>query len=303
MAMDQIYAKEIASFLNTSLIGEDILINNVCSISKIKKHSLSFISKVNYIEDLNSEALIFINKNYHINKNSKNSYIVVADPRLAFAKIIEKFFYKHQTGISENATISQDVIIGSNCYIGNNVTIEEGVIIGSNTSIGHNSTILKNVVIGNTCNIGANCVIGNDGLGTARDGDELVMIRHLGSVIIEDNVEIGASSTVGRGTLDDTIIKEGTKLGPQVNIGHNTIIDKNCQIAGRSHISGSVKIGYSSKLWANCTIKDGISIGDNCTVGIGAVVTNDIESNITVMGLEALKLKSLVKFKKDSQYK
>ena len=97
--------------------------------------------------------------------------------------------------------------------------------------------------------------------------------------------------------------KEGTKIGPQVNIGHNSAIGKNCQIAGRTHISGSVKIGNSSKLWANCTIKDGISIGNNCTVGIGAIVTKDIESDITVMGLEALKLKSLVKFKKDSQYK
>ncbi|MFA7090230.1 MAG: DapH/DapD/GlmU-related protein [Arcobacteraceae bacterium] len=129
------------------------------------------------------------------------------------------------------------------------------------------------------------------------------MLRHLGKVIIEDFIEIGANSTIARGTLNDTIIKKYTKIGPQVNIGHNTFIDENCEIAGRTHTSGSVKIGKNCFIGANCSIKNGIKIGNNCTVGIGAIVTKDIADHVSVMGLEALPLRKLVKFKNEQDYK
>ncbi len=297
------YAKDIASYLSTELIGKDIIINNICSVDKIHTNSVSFITKLNYQEKLSVGALIIVGGEYEILNESVNSYIKVENPRSAFAKIIEKFFYKRKSGISKKASIAITSKIGDNCYIGDNVVIEDGVHIGCNTIIDHNTVILNNSVIGKNCNIGSNCVIGNDGLSTAKDNNLLITIRHLGNVIIEDNVEIGASSTVGRGTLNNTIIKNGTKVGPQVNIGHNSIIGRNCQIAGRTHISGSVKIGEESHLWANSIIKDGITIGSKCTIGIGAVVTKNVEDNITVMGLEAVKLKNLVKFKNTFEYK
>lgn len=300
---DNIEATEISLYMNSKLNGSNILVTRVSSISNVVDNCISFVDKSNYIFDQSKRALIIAIDGYEVEENSNCAFLFSSNPRLDFAKIINKFFYKKEKGISSKAFISEDAIIGNNCYIGHNVIIEREVIIGNNSYIEHNSTILKNVIIGNDCCVGANCVIGNDGLGTAKDEKKIVMIRHLGKVIINDNVEIGASSTIGRGTIDDTIIEKGTKIGPQVNIGHNSIIGENCQIAGRTHISGSVKIGNSTQLWANCTIKDGIKIGNSCIVGIGAVVTKNIQDNVTVIGLEALKLRNLVKFKKDNEYK
>ena len=128
-------------------------------------------------------------------------------------------------------------------------------------------------------------------------------MRHTGNVIIEDSVEIGSNSTVARGVIDSTIIKKHTKIGPQVNIGHNAIIEANCQIAGRAHISGSVHVEENSFIGANCSIKESVKIGHNSKIGIGSVIIRDIKSNSVVLGLEAIDLRSLVKVKKKICYK
>lgn len=303
--MNKIDAKSIAGFLDKSLIGENIIIDKVVSISELKQNSLSFISRYGYKDDISKKSLIIVDKKFEIEDNSQNSYIKVDNPRLVFARVIEKFFYERKKSyISKNAFIENDVKIGEDVYIGNNVVIESGCTIGNGTIIDHNVVILKNCFIGKNCKINAGVIIGDDGLGSLKDeNSNLIMLRHLGKVIIEDYVEIGANSTIARGTLDDTVIKRYTKVGPQVNIGHNTIIDENCEIAGRTHTSGSVQIGKNCFIGANCSIKESIIIGDNCTVGIGAVVIKNIDDNITVMGLEALNLRSLAKFKKETNYK
>lgn len=299
-----INASDIATFLNVALIGEELPIYRVSSINSLSEHSLSFISKYGYIEDKSKRSLIIVDKNYEIDTSSTNSYIKVENSRLAFAQTVEQFFYEQKNpSISEKSIIHESVILGKNIYIGNNVVIESGVIIGDNTIVEHNVVILKNCIIGSNCKIAPGVVIGDDGLGSLRDkNNNLIMLRHIGKVVIRDYVEIGANSTIARGTIDDTIINNHTKIGPQTNIGHNTIIDENTEIAGRTHTSGSVKIGKNCFIGANCSIKESIQIGHNCTVGIGAVVTKNIEDNITVMGLEAIKLKSLGRFKKDHNY-
>lgn len=297
-------ANDIATFLNTELIGKELPIYTVCSINNLSEHSLSFISKNGYIEDKSKYSLIIVNTSYEIDALSTNSYIKVENPRLAFAQIIEHFFYERKrTSISDKSMIHETVILGTNIYIGSNVVIESGVTIGDNTIIEHNVVILKDCVIGSDCKISPGVVIGDDGLGSLRDkNNNLIMLRHIGKVLIGNHVEIGANSTIARGTIDNTVIKNYTKIGPQVNIGHNTIIGENTEIAGRTHTSGSVSIGKNCFIGANCSIKESIQIGDKCTIGIGAVVTKNIEDNIAVMGLEAIKLKNLAKFKKDHNY-
>ena len=117
------------------------------------------------------------------------------------------------------------------------------------------------------------------------------MIRHLGRLSIGNRVEIGANSTVGKAVLDSTVIEVGVKTGPQVNIGHNSWISRDTQIAGRAHISGSVCIGESCFIGANASVNDKVKIGDFCKIGIGAVVRDDVKSNARIMGLDALPLK------------
>ncbi len=297
-------ANDIATFLNAELIGKELPIYRVCSINCLSEHSLSFISKNGYIEDKSNHSLIIVDTSYEIDPLSTNSYIKVENSRLAFAQIIEHFFYERKRpSISDKSMIHENVILGKNIYIGANVVIESGAIIGDDTIIEHNVVILKNCVIGSDCKISPGVVIGDDGLGSLRDkNNNLMMLRHIGKVLIGNHVEIGANSTIARGTIDNTVINNYTKIGPQVNIGHNTIIGENTEIAGRTHTSGSVRIGKNCFIGANCSIKESIQIGDNCTVGIGAVVTKNIEDNIAVMGLEAIKLKNLAKFKKDHNY-
>ena len=303
--LNGIKASDIAFFLNSKVIGEDIEIFCISSISNLQNNCLSFINKRVYEEDIDKTALILVNKDYSIVENSKNSYIKVDNPRLAFAKVVEEFFYKkRESCISINSQISKKAKLGRNVFIGENVVIEDGVFIGDNTIIEHNVVILRNCKIGESCRIAPGVVIGDDGLGSVKDEDgNLMMIRHLGRVVIEDFVEIGANSTIARGTIDNTLIKEFTKIGPQVNIGHNTIIGKNCEIAGRTHTSGSVKIGDDCFLGANCSIRDGVTIGSGCTIGIGSVVVRDIEDNKTIMGLEALDLRKLAKVKREIGWK
>jgi UDP-3-O-[3-hydroxymyristoyl] glucosamine N-acyltransferase len=303
--MSKVNAQDIAVFLNEKLIGENILIKQVSAIDKIMPNSISFISKYHCKDDISKNALVLTSSNFKVDGSSKNSYIKVANPKLEFARVVEKFFHeKKDYSISKSASISSDVKLGNNIYIGENVVIENGCSIGDNTTIEHNVVILKNCHIGSECKINPGVVIGDDGLGSLKDENKnLIMLRHLGKVVIEDFVEIGANSTIARGSINDTIIKKYTKIGPQVNIGHNTFIDENCEVAGRAHTSGSVRIGKHCFIGANCSIKENINIGNNCIVGIAAVVTNNIGDNITVMGLEAIKLKGLVKFKKETSYK
>jgi len=298
-------ASEIAKFLNTELIGNDIDIYKVSAIDELESNSLSFISKYGFKEDITKGALIIVRDDYEIDKNSKNSYIITVNPRLFFAKVVNEFFApKKEIAISKSAKIGKNVILGESIFIGENVVIEDKVNIGDNTIIEHNAVILRGSKIGSNCYISSGVIIGNDGLGTIRDeNNNLIAIRHIGNVIIEDFVELGANTTTGRGTINNTIIKKYTKIGPQVNIGHNSYIDENCEIAGRAHLSGSVNIGKNCFIGANCSIKDGIKIGNNVTIGIGAVIIKDVVDNKKVMGLEALELRKIAKIKKNIDYK
>ncbi len=299
----KITAIELAEYLDADLIGNNVLINDVKSIHSIENGSLCFIGKDDFSEDTSKLALIIITLNKRIDKNSKSSYLRVKNPRLAYARIVQSFFYQRSFGMSGSACVSKDSTIGSDVFIGENVVIEENVSIGDNTIIKHNVVILKNTTIGESCIINPGVVIGDDGLGSLQDDDgNLIMIRHLGNVIIGNYVEVGANSTIARGTMDETIIRNYNKIGPQVNIGHNSIIDENCEIAGRACLSGSVQIGKNCFIGANCSIKENIAIGDKCKVGIGAVVTKNVSDGTVVMGLEATTLKQLAIFRKKNLY-
>lgn len=304
MIKGKIFSKDIAYFLDSELIGDNLEIDKVHSINKIEEKSLCFISSYGLRDDISSGALIIVPPDYEIDENSKNSYIKIIDPRGAFYKAVEKFFYRRgKGGISKTSVVHDRVTLGRNVCLGEYVVIEEGAVVGDNSIIGHNAVILENCAIGNNCVIYPGTVIGGNGLMSLRDeqGNRKSAI-HFGRVVVEDYVDIGANSTIQRGTFEDTVIKKYTKTGPQVNIGHNVFIDENCGISGQVNISGNVKIGRNCFIGANCSIKDGLTIGENCTVGIGSVVTGNIEDNITVMGLEATKLKGLVKFKKKYGY-
>ena len=302
--MGNVKALDIANFLNVTLIGEDIIIDKVSSLNNLKSDSLAFIGKSGIKEPLDKKVLYLITEDKDINKSSIASYIKVENPRLSFAKVVNKFFTKELKYF-----IDKSVQIGKDCNISKNVKIAFNSIIGDNVSIDHGTVINNNVIIydntiiGKDCYIKSNSIIGEDGFGFDFEEDGTpIKIPHLGKVIIGNNVEIGAKNTIARGTLDDTIIRNCVKIDDQVHIAHNCYIDENTIITACVEISGSVIIGKNCWIAPNVSIIQKINIGDNVKVGIGSVVISDILDNKTVMGLDAIEAIDVFRFKKKNSY-
>lgn len=298
--LDKIKVKDIANFLNCKYTGNDFIIDNICAISKIKDKSISFVNKNSYKFNQSVEALIIAIEGYEVEENSKCSFIFSKNPRLDFVKIANKFFTnKNQGKISDTAKIGLGCKIAENVTIGEYTVIKDNVTIGSGTIINNHVVIESNTIIGDNCYIKSGAIIGEDGFGFERDEQGIPLrFPHIGNVYIGNNVEIGAKTTIARGTLDSTIIKDDVKIDDQVFIAHNVLIDENTMIISCSEISGSTKIGKNCWIGPNCTIKDGLTIGNNVFLGISCSISKDIESNAKLGTISDLKLRDIVKINK-----
>lgn len=292
--MVKVSAQEIAEFLKARILGSSE--RSVTKIAKLNPGKSGALSFCKY-EDASAVGMIWSSASWIIICPEKlkiepplqgKTLIFTPKPRLAFAKVANKFFAAVKyivPGIHKSANvcfpdkIAKTATISPHCVICGDVEIGENSIIYDNVSIYGNVKIGKNVVI----NAGA--VIGAEGFGYEPDEDgTLVQFPQIGGVIIEDNVEIGANTCVDRGALGDTIIREGAKIDNLVHVAHNVIIGKNCRIICLVGIGGSVEIGDGSFIGISAIIKNQKKIGRNVTVGMGAVVTKDVPDNATVIG-------------------
>lgn len=290
------------------IINEEIIIDGFQTLSDDMENKVLFIKKfdIDNIEKIEKfkKCLIILSNEYK-NKfnNNRNSYIFVEKPRFEFARIGNFLLDKLSKEVkyinmgsyikSENCEINHDVVIEPYAFIGNNVKIGSGTIIMTGAKI------RDNVTIGENCIIRENCVIGGYGFGLEKDYEgNNYRIPHIGGVIIEDNVEVGALTTVCSGTIKPTIIKKYAKIDDHVHIAHNCVIEENCIITACAEVSGSVYIGKNCWLAPNTSIINGISIGENCTVGMGSVVTKGLDSNKIVVGPMAEELEEAKKFVK-----
>ena len=215
-------------------------------------------------------------------------FIVVDDPKLQFVKIGNALFgRKYKYGIHPTAYVAPEAQVHEKSHIGpftyiGKCTIDEGGIIE-----GH-CHIYDGVRIGRNVFIQAGAVIGADGYGHVRDKDNRWhRFPHVGTVIVEDNVEIGANTAIDRGNLQDTIIHTGAKINNLVHIAHNVIIGCHSFVSLSVNISGSAVIGDGAYIASGASIRDGITVGNNAMVGLGAVVTKDVPDGITVIGVPA----------------
>jgi UDP-3-O-[3-hydroxymyristoyl] glucosamine N-acyltransferase len=197
----------------------------------------------------------------------------------------------------KNVLIGKNVLVGKNCLIGHNSIIESNVIIGDDCSIGSN-VIIRNTIIKNGVNILDGCVIGKKGFGFFPYKDKNFRYPHIGTVIIENNCEIGCGSTIDRGSLSNTIIGKNTYLDNQVHVAHNNKIGNNCIIAGQVGFAGSSTLGNNVMIGGQAGISGHLKIGNNIQIGGGSGVIKDIPDNSKVMGYPA---KDLKKFIKDSK--
>ena len=197
----------------------------------------------------------------------------------------------------KNVLVGKNAIIGKNSYISSNSIIESNVKIGSNCVIGSFVT-LKNTLISNNVNIQDGSKIGVKGFGFIPIQNKNLRMPHVGKVILEEGVEIGANSTIDRGSLSDTVIGKNTFIDNQVHIAHNVKIGNNCMIAGQVGFAGSTTIGDNVVIGGQAGVSGHLKIGNNVKIGGGSGVINSIPDYHQVMGYPAVTLKEFIKQRK-----
>jgi UDP-3-O-[3-hydroxymyristoyl] glucosamine N-acyltransferase len=196
--------------------------------------------------------------------------------------------------LGQELTIYPFVHIGDRCRIGDRVTLYPGVYIGEESSIGEESILYSNVsiyprtAIGKRVVLHSGVVVGSDGFGYVKEGRKNVKIPQVGTVEIEDDVEIGANTTIDRGALGKTIIRRGVKIDNLVQVAHSVVIGEDSILCAQVGISGSTKIGSNVTLAGQVGVVDHIEIGDNVTVVAQSGVMNDLPANQAYTGTPSM---------------
>ena len=215
--------------------------------------------------------------------------IISENPHIQLAFLVDLFKETESVmkGISGLASVSKDAEISPEAYIAPFAYVGEGCKVGAGTVIEPHAVLLKNVKIGCNCLIHSGAVIGADGFGFERTEAGIVKIPQNGGVMLGDDVEIGACTTIDRGTLRDTVIGSGTKIDNQVQIGHNVKIGSNCIICSMSGIAGSTELGDNVTIAVQAGITDHVKIGSNVIIAGRSGVTNDVPDGAIISGFPA----------------
>lgn len=307
--------KDIAGLLSGKVEGDqDIIIDKISRIEEGVPGSLSFLANPKYNQFLykTKASAVIVNHDFKPEQAISCTLIRVEDAYSAFAKVLEAYNkVKHQrTGISdkafiaESASIGEDVYIGPFVYIGENVLIGNGVKIYPNTTIADNCNIDENTLIysgvkiydgtsiGKDCILHSGVVLGSDGFGFApQEDNNYKKVAQIGNVIIEDDVEIGANTTIDRATVGSTIIRRGVKLDNLVMIAHNVEIGENTVVAAQAGISGSTKVGKNCIIAGQAGLIGHLKIGNNVTIGAQAGISNNPKDGSILLGSPAFDVK------------
>jgi UDP-3-O-[3-hydroxymyristoyl] glucosamine N-acyltransferase len=283
------------------------LIESVAPLASAGVRQLAFLSNRKYAAELaaSKAGAILVPKKL---EGNDPRWIRVDDPYFAFAKIMTRWFSDRPkpTGISpkaivadsarlgKNVTLGHFAIIGEGVVIGNNVTIFQGVSIEAGSKIGDDCVIYPNVVIydgtriGDRCIVHSGVVIGSDGYGFATHAGKHHKIPQIGIVRIEDEVEIGAGTTIDRAALGETVIGEGTKIDNLVQIGHNVKIGKHCLLVSQVGIAGSTELGDYVAVAGQSGFSGHLKIGNRVQVAAKSAVLADVPDDTKVMGSPAV---------------
>jgi len=298
----QFTAQQIAMLVTGTIEGNpDTTVTSFGKIEEAVAGQLSFLANPKYQDYLytTKASLVIVNENLQLQKNITATLVRVKDAYSAFATLLttyqnlkaqQKKGIETPSHIANSATLGTDVFIGAFAYIGekvsigNNTKIFPGAYIAENVSIGNNSTIHAGVkiyedcIIGNDVVIHAGTVIGSDGFGFAPQPDgSYQKVPQIGNVIIEDQVEIGANTTIDRATMGSTIIKKGVKLDNLIQIAHNVEIGSQTVIAAQTGISGSTKLGQKIMIGGQAGIAGHLTIANGVKIAGGAGVTKNLD--------------------------
>jgi len=300
-------AKDIAALVGGTIDGNpDVKVNRLARIEDGEPEALSFLANPKYFTYIynTKSSIVLVQSDFVVEQEIACTLIRVNDPYTAFANLLEIYdkMRKGKTGTSSLSSIAKSAKIGSNAYIGDFVVISDNVVvgddvkifphcfIGENVRIGAGTTINPGVILYYDCTIGANCtihggcVIGADGFGFAPQSDNnYKKVAQIGNVIIEDNVEIGANTTIDRATLGSTIVRKGVKLDNLIQVGHNVEIGENTVIAAQTGIAGSTKIGKNNMIGGQVGLAGHIVIADDVKIGAQAGLASNVNKPGSVL--------------------
>ncbi|WP_423130321.1 UDP-3-O-(3-hydroxymyristoyl)glucosamine N-acyltransferase [Gaoshiqia sp. Z1-71] len=312
-------AVNIADFLNGTVEGDEhVSVSNVSKIEDGTPGTLAFLANPKYEKYIyqTKASIVLVRKDFVAEQPVPCTLIRVDDPYQAMASLLElyqqtktqKQGIEQPSFIDPSATVGQKIYLGAFAYIGSNsrigdqVKIYPQVFIGQNVKIGDNTIIYAgakiydDTVIGSNCIIHAGAVIGSDGFGFAPTEDgSFKKIQQVGNVILEDDVEVGANTTIDCSTMGSTIIRKGVKLDNLIQIGHNCEIGENTVMAALTGIAGSTKVGKNCMFAGQVGIAGHLVIGDNVKIGAMAGVSNNIKAGKTVLGAPAMDHEKAVK--------
>ena len=296
--------KEIAAHVGGTVVGDaEVFVWNVRGIDEAGEGDLTFISNPKYrdrLKETRASAILVPPGMKHPDKN----LIVTENPYIAMSMALELLYPEEPVppGIHGNAYIEEDaeigedvtifpgVYVGKRAKIGRNVVLYPGVFVGKDASVGEDSILHPNVVVYKRCRIGkrvilhAGVIIGADGFGFASPGADNRKIPQVGIVQIDDDVEVGANTTIDRGTLGKTWIKRGVKIDNLVQIAHNVVIGENSIIVAQVGVSGSTKLGESVLVGGQVGLIGHITVGDNVMIAAQSGIRGDVAPNQIVSG-------------------
>ena len=312
-------AEQIAGILDGEVVGNpNAEVSKLSKIEEGTEGSLTFLSNKKYNNYIYSTkaTITIVNKTFIPEGEITTTLIKVDDAYLSFSKLLE--FYNqaksNKVGIEQPSVLSENVkygenfylgsfaYIGSNVIMGDNVKIYPNCFIGDNVVIGDNVTIFAGVKvfseteIGNNVSVHSGAVLGGDGFGFAPNPDgTFSKIPQIGNLIIEDNVNIGAGTTIDRATMGSTIIRKGVKLDNQIQVGHNVEIGENTVIAAQTGIAGSTKIGKNCMIGGQVGFAGHITVGNNVRIQGKTGVTKSVKDGEVLQGNPAMSYKEYYK--------
>ena len=318
-------ATQIAGILEGEVEGNpQIAVHKLSKIEEGEKGSLTFLANPKYTSYIYSTkaSITIVNKDFIPEQSLSTTLIKVEDAYKSFSKLLEyynqvknnKVGIESPSFISESARYGEGFYLGAFSYLGENVKIGKNVKVYPNVYIGDNVTIGDDVlifagakiysesIIGNNCTIHSGVIIGADGFGfTPNANGEYSKVPQTGNVILEDNVDVGAGTTIDRATLGSTILRKGVKLDNQIQIAHNVEIGEHTAIAAQTGIAGSTKIGKNCLIGGQVGIVGHITIGDRVKIQAQSGIGRNVKDDEVLQGSPALNYgdfnKSYVHFK------
>lgn len=318
-------AAQIAGILEGEVDGNpEVEVSKLAKIEEGVAGSLTFLANPKYTQFIytTNASITIVDAGFVAENDLKTTLIRVEDAYKAFSKLLDYYnqVKMNKTGIEQPAYISDSATYGENLYlgafsylgdnvsIGNNVKVYPNVFVGDNVKLADNvivfagAKIYSDSIIGQNCVIHSGAIVGADGFGfTPNEKGEYTKVPQTGNVILEDNVDIGAGTTIDRATLGSTVIKKGVKLDNQIQIAHNVEIGENTVIAAQTGIAGSTKIGKNCMIGGQVGIVGHITIGDNVRIQAQSGIGRNVKENETLQGSPALNYgdynKSYVHFK------